>query len=364
MPKAFYSKQGNKYICWKMKFQSITIKDIAKDLKLSVSTISRALRDSHEISRETKKLVMDYAKKMNYRPNPIALSLQTKRNKSIGIIISQISNSFCSQVINGIESVAYEKGYQISIVQTDESYKREVEAADYLSSRVDGLLISLASETKDISHFQSLDIQGMPMVFFDRVTTKIATHKTISDNYQGAYKAVEHLINEGFTKIAFIGGSKNLDIVQERNRGYIEALKDNQIKPLHQYIKYCPLGGIHFSETEKVLKELLRLKEKPDAILSCWDKVTADCYRYFRDNSIKMPEEIALIGFSNFPLTDYVCPSLSVIQQQSEGIGIKAATQLISLLEKKRKPETFDMEILMPELIIRASSKNKETNVR
>lgn len=347
-----------------MKFRPITIKDIAKDLKLSVSTISRALRDSHEISIETKRLVMDYAKKVNYRPNPSALSLQTKRNKSIGIIISQISNSFSSQVINGIESVACEKGYQISIVQTDESFQREVEAVDYLSSRVDGLLISLASETNDIAHLQYLDQQGIPIVLFDRVSTKISTHKTISDNYQGAFNAVQHLINEGFTKIAFIGGAKNLDIVQERNRGYIEALKHNGIEPSQQNIKYCPQGGIHFSETEKVLKELLAGKKKPDAILSCWDKVTVNCYRYFRDNSIKMPEKIALIGFSNFPLTDYVCPSLSVIQQQAEKIGIKAATQLISLLEKKRKPETFETEILMPEIIIRASSTSKKKRAK
>src|SRR6185436_16584031 len=163
-----------------MKFEAVTIKDIAKALGISTSTVSRALRDSHEISPETKQLVLECAEKLNYRPNPIALSLKERRSRSIGVVVCEIANSFFSQVINGIESVAYDRGYNVIISQSRESYEREVMDLQYLASRsVDGLLISVSTETNDISHLKALHDKSLPIVFFDRVSDAIATHSVI-----------------------------------------------------------------------------------------------------------------------------------------------------------------------------------------
>src|SRR3954470_4570332 len=200
-----------------MKFETATIKDIAKALNLSTSTVSRALRGSHEISPETKKLVLEYAEKINYRPNPIALSLKERRTRAIGVVVSEIANNFFSQAINGIESIAYNRGYHVIITQTHESHEREKVNVQHLASRsVDGLLISLSSETVDTSHLKQLYEKGLPIVFFDRVTNEIDTHKAVANNYLGAFHATEHLIYEGYERIAHISSSPTLSITKER----------------------------------------------------------------------------------------------------------------------------------------------------
>ena len=331
---------------------------MARDLNLGISTVSRALHDSHEISEATKKRVVEYARKMNYIPNPIALSLRAKRNLSVGIVISQFNNPFCSQVVNGMESIFYKAGYQVSIVQTSESAEKEMKAIQYLSSRVDGLLVSISSETKSTEHLKDLYEKGMPMVFYDRICRDIPTHMTLSDNYRGAYEATRHLLDQGCLKIAFVGGAATQPIVQERKAGYLSALVDAGIIVDEKWIHFLPKGGVHYVETEVAMERLLRLPKdkRPDGLLTAWDKVTADAYKYLRRHDIQMPGEIALIGFSNFPLTDFVSPSLSVVQQQSEKLGEVAAGQLLALLNSKRKPVKYQVEVLMPEIILRESS--------
>src|SRR6195952_2889388 len=186
-----------------MKFEAVTIKDIAKALNLSTSTVSRALRGKYEISHETKKLVNDYAKIVSYRPNPIALSLKEKRSRSIGIIVSEIANSFFSQAINGIQSMANEKGYNVMITQSQESYEKEVLNMQFLSSRsVDGCLVSVSTETENFSHITDLYNRGFPIVCFDRVIEGLETHMVIVDNFKAAYDATHHLIKNGYNKIA------------------------------------------------------------------------------------------------------------------------------------------------------------------
>ena len=198
-----------------MKFEAITIKDIARALGLSTSTVSRALRDSYQISPETKKLVLDYAKKINYSPNPIALSLKEKRSRSIGVIVCEIANSFFSQAINGIESIAYDRGYNVIITQSHESYEREVNDLQFLASRsIDGLLVSVSSETKDFSHLLELQNKGLPIVFFDRIVENIETHKVVVNNFKGSYDATAHLIKNGHRKIAHLTNSESLSITK------------------------------------------------------------------------------------------------------------------------------------------------------
>lgn len=339
-----------------MKFESVTIKDIAKVLHLSTSTVSRALRDSYEISEETKKLVVEYAKSVNYRPNPSALNLKKRRSRTLGITISEIANSFFSQIIAGVESVAQEKGYNVIISQTFENFDREQEAVRNLSQSVDGMLISLSSETKSLEHIQELLDRGMPIVFFDRITKSLEGHKVRSNNFKGAFDATTHLIHNGYKRIAFIGNPDNLAIIKERKRGYDEALEKHQLPHRETYIKYCQHGGLSFDEVEGVMDELLALPDPPDAILSCADKITTNCFRYLSKHNISIPDQMALVGFSNLDLTEFLTPSLSIIQQKAETMGVQATELLIQQIESKRPVEEYTEIVLEPDFFARASS--------
>lgn len=341
-----------------MKFEPVTIKDIAKALNLSTSTVSRALRDSYEISTKTKKRVIEYAEQMNYMPNPIALSLKERKTRSIGVVVCEIANSFFSQAINGIESVAYKAGYNVIITQSNESYEKEVSNVKHLASRsVDGIIISISSETTDVSHLKELRDKGMPIVFFDRVVGDIQTHKVTSDNYMGAYNATLHLIKSGYKKIAYLGNAEYLSIVKERLAGYRAALEAHNIPYNPAYVKYCPHGGMIYEEVDVVLKELLKGKNKPDAIVACADKLTTNCMRYFRKNKITVPDDVALIGYSNLDLTELLQPPLSVIRQQAYEMGAEATELLIQLISSKRPIKQFENKTLVPDLIIRESSR-------
>jgi LacI family transcriptional regulator len=344
-----------------MKFEALTIKDIAKALGLSTSTVSRALRDSYEISPETKKLVLEYAEKNNYRPNPIALSLKERRSRTIGVIVCEIANSFFSQVINGIESIAYKHGYNVIIAQSRESFDREILNLQYLTSRsVDGLIISVSTETKDFSYFKELNQRGLPIVFFDRIVDEIATHKVIVDNYKGAYEATIHLINSGYRNIAAIGNTEQLSITRERLSGYRSALLDNGIAINDSLIKYCPHGGMINAEVEDAVNELLQLPQPPDAIFASADKLTTGCLHIFKTKKIQVPGDIGLIGFSNTDLTELLDPPLSVIRQPAFEMGEIATDLLLQVIESKRPITEFETKILFTELQIRNSTKSQK----
>ncbi len=340
-----------------MKFEAFTIKDIAKALGLSTSTVSRALRDSYQISPETKKLVLEYAKKINYSPNPIALSLKEKRSRSIGVIVCEIANSFFSQAINGIESIAYDRGYNVIITQSHESYEREVNDLQFLASRsIDGLLISVSSETKDFEHLMELQNKGLPIVFFDRIVETIETHKVVVNNFKGSYDATSHLIQNGYRHIAHLANSESLSITRERVTGYREALRDNGIEVVESYIKYCAHGGMLYQEIEEALDQIMKNDELPQAVFAAGDKLTTGFLRYFKARNIKVPEEIALAGFSNLDLTDLINPSLTVVRQPAFEMGKAATNLLLSQIESKRPVQEFQKTILAPELLIRDSS--------
>lgn len=348
-----------------MKFEAITIKDIAKALGLSTSTVSRALRDSYEISPETKKLVLEYAEKNNYHPNPIALSLKERRSRSIGVIVCEIANSFFSQVINGIESIAYNNGYNVIIAQSRESYDREMLNLQYLTSRsIDGLIISISTETKDFSYFKELNQKGLPIVFFDRIVDEIETHKVIVDNYKGAYDATVHLINCGYRRIATVSNPELLSITKERLAGYRAALADNGIEVNEELIKYCQHGGMIVAEVEEVVKELFKLKQKPDAIFASADKLTTGCLRILRTMGMKVPDDIGLIGFSNTDLTELLDPPLSIIKQPAFEMGEVAMNLLLQLIESKRPVTDFVTKVLSTELLIRGSTKMKKEKAK
>lgn len=341
-----------------MKFESATIKDIAKALNLSTSTVSRALRGSYEISDETKKQVLEYAEKINYRPNPIALSLKERKTRAIGIVVSEIANNFFSQAINGIESIAYNRGYHVIITQSHESQDRERVNVQHMAARgVDGLLVSLSSETTDLAFLKELHEKGLPIVFFDRVTDEIDTHKVVANNYMGAFHATEHLIQQGFQKIAHVTSAPYLSISKERLDGYKAALDKHQIPLDESLIKYCSHGGMIAAEVEDVLIELNKSNNKPDAIFTAGDRLTIVCYNILKQMmQKKMP---GFIGFSNIQVADLFDPALTVIRQPALDIGQAAIELLIQLIESKRPTTEFQHKVLETELIVRDSSMNQ-----
>jgi LacI family transcriptional regulator len=333
-------------------FEPVTLKDIAKALDLSTSTVSRALRDTHEISPATKKLVLDYAKKINYKPNPIALSLKEKRSKSIGVVVSEVANSYFSQAINGIESIAYDKGYHVIISQTHESYEREIINVNHLASRsVDGLLISVSSLTEDISHLKNLHDKGLPIVFFDRIAEEINTHKVTANNQKGAFDATEHLIKSGFKRIAHLTSSSQLSITKERLLGYQNALKANNIEVDESLIKYCSHGGMIYEEIELAIKDLMAQQEKPDAIFVGGDRICNCCLTVLKKLKIS---NISLAGFSNSDVLDLFSPSLTSVRQPAFEIGQLATEMLLQLIEAKYPVQEFENKILPTNLFIRS----------
>ncbi|RFZ95810.1 LacI family transcriptional regulator [Mucilaginibacter conchicola] len=344
-----------------MNFNPITIRDIAKALGISVSTVSKALRDSYEISDKTKKLVNDYAEQNNYRPNPIAQSLKKGHSKSIGIVVSTIENQFFSQVINGIESVAYQAGFNVIITQTHESYEMELKNVEQLTHHaLDGLLISLSTETKDVSHLKHLHQQGLPIVFFDRITNEIETHKVIADNFKGGYDATRQLLNAGYKKIAHITSPPNISITSERFAGYEHALKEVGMDIPSAYIKHCAHGGRDMSEIENALNELLSLKDKPDAIFTTSDRITTTTLYLLTKMGIKIPDDIALVGYTNTTLADVLNPPLTSVYQPAFEMGRKAAEMLLSLILSKHPVTEFETITLPTQLFVRRSTLPKK----
>lgn len=340
-----------------MKNENITIKDIAKALNLSYSTVSRALKSSYKISEATQQLVKEYAEAHHYRPNLMAQSLKNQKSRCIGVVLCSIPNSFFAEVISGIESVAYSKDYLLIITQNLESYEREVKNLENLTWRsVDGLLISLSTETKDVSHFQELHEQGLPMVFFDRVANEIPSHQVITDNIGGAYAATRHLIERGYKRIATITSTPYLSISQERLEGYKKALTEFNMPAQDEYIQYCPHGGMIIDEIDTALNNLLQLPEPPDALLTASDRITIGSYSLIQKKGLSIPDAIAVAGFSNFTAPELFNPPLTTVRQNAFEMGRIATELLIQQVESKRPVTSFEKKILPTELIVRSST--------
>ncbi len=343
-----------------MKFEAVTIKDIAKALGFSTSTVSRALRDSHEISAPTKEKVLLYAKSINYRPNPIALSLKEKRSRTIGIIVPEIANSYFSQLINGIESVAIEQNYNVLISQTQENLQKENDVINYMCSRsVDGIIISVSSETKDDSLLKEINERGMPVICIDRIVDDLDTYKIVLNNYRAGYDATIHLLKNGFARIAVLAGSKFVSNTNERIAGYKDALDKYNIKFDESLIAYCDYGGLVSSEVQAAMQKLMSKNNKPDAIFATSDKLTTNCLRYCSAKKIEIPKQLAMIGFSNLDLTDLLFTPLTIVKQPAFDMGKVAANYLLKTIESKRPPYKYETITLPAEIIVRESTIKK-----
>nr|WP_262909896.1 LacI family DNA-binding transcriptional regulator [Maribellus sp. CM-23] len=334
-----------------------TIHDIAKALNISASTVSRALNDNPLISQATRNKIKKAAAEMGYRPNVVAANFRTKRTNTIGVIVPLINRHFFSSVISGIEEVAYEQGFAVSISQSNDNFEKESKIAHSLfANRVDGVILSIAMETSSYEHLKLFSERQIPLVFFDRIVDEIHAYKIVADDFRGGYLATRHLIEQGRKRIAMIGGPQNLRIYQNRQAGYITALQEAGLQPDDAFI-------LHNSLTRKdgtqAIGKLMNAAIRPDAVFCANDTTALSSIIYLRENNIKVPEEVAIVGFSNEPFAEVVTPSISTIKQPGFEMGKKAAELLIRQINQKETPDYFETITMPTELIIRDSSVSK-----
>ncbi len=335
--------------------ESVDLKKLAKLLNLSPSTISKALRDSFDISKETKARVSALADELNYQPNPHASSLRRHRSKIIAVVIPEIANNFFTLAVNGIESIAQEKGYHVLIYITHEAVDKEVAFTKLLhNGRVDGLLISLSSTTKDYNHLTELQKTGLPIVFFDRVCEQLNTACITTDDYESSYKATQHLIDKGCTKIAHLMFSDSTSIGNKRLKGYVNAIQDNRLTLDEKMIVHCTNSD---EQDYKLLEELFKSK-KPDGVFASVERYAILSYDVCKHLKLSIPEDIKIISFSNLHAAAFLDPPLSTIKQPAFDIGKEAASILFQALDKKMFKLKQENIVFKSTLIERDSTSN------
>ena len=332
------------------------LKKLAEELGLSISSVSKALRDSYEISAETKKRVLAMAEKMNYQPNPFASSLRRKKSVTIAVVIPEIANNFFALALDGIQMVAQQKGYHLLTYLTHEDYKNEEATIRHLQGgRVDGVLISLCRDTESIHHLVSLHETGIPMVFFDRVPEQMDCPTVTTDDYESGFKATEHLINAGCKKIVCLSLSNYLSITHKRMKGYEDALKKHNIKLDPKLVIQCNNDN---ENNLALIKHMLSAKkDRPDGIFATVEKLAISTYYVCNDIKLKIPQQIKIISFSNLRTASLLSPSLSTITQPAFEIGKESASLLFRMIEKKTFGNRIDKIVLKSSLIERNSSK-------
>ena len=339
----------------KMK-RKVTLKQIAKELDVSISTVSKSLRDSPEISEDTRLKVQAFAKLYNYKPNLIALSLKNKKTKTIGIIIPEIVHHFFATVISGIEHVANEKGYNVIVTLSDESFDKEVINMEMLANgSIDGFILSLSKETqlrRDFHHISEVINQGMPVVMFDRVTNDISCDKVIIDDNFAAYEAVQKLIDAGFKNIALITTVDYVSVGKLRTDGYIKALKTNDIAIDPDLI----LKIEDIDNCTDQIEELIK-NHNIDAIFAVNELFAVTAIKSAKKQGINVPENLAVIGFTDGIISKYSSPSITTVGQNGIKMGNKAAQMLIDRLETKlEEEEHYKTEVIETHLVIREST--------
>ncbi len=333
--------------------KQITIKNIASQLNLSASTVSRALNDHPDIHTRTKKLVKEVAGELGYNPNIIARNLKSSRSNQIGVIVPEIRHDFFANAISGIEEVAYQKGYTIIIAQSNEQQEREILNLNsmYLH-RVAGIIISISQTTTSSIHFQRLLDKGVKMVFFDRVCNDLNTPRVYIDDLDSSYKVVEYLIRNGYKKVVHFAGPQTLEICKNRRLGYEKALRDLNVD-------YDPVifeGGMHESDGYKHLNDLLSQGINSGAIFAVNDPVAIGAIKRLKELKIEIPQQFGIVGFSNNPIAEMISPALTTVDQHSFEMGRKAAEILISDIEGERDSDSNIDIKLDASLIIREST--------
>ena len=332
----------------------VTIYDIAKKLNIAASTVSRALNHNPIVSEKTRRLIEATAAEMGYRPNIMAANFRSRRTNTIGVILPLINRHFFSSVISGIEDIAYNNGFTVTISQSNDKLEKETKIAHtFYSNRVDGVIISIGMETNITDHLKLFAKRNVPMVFFDRIVDEIQANKIVVDDFRGGYMATEHLIKQGAKKIAHIGGPLNLKIYQDRLAGYEAALIDAKLpvdKSMHVH------NSLTIDDGAKAIKKLLKKGSAPDAIFCANDHTALSSIINLRKHGYEVPKDVLVVGFSNEPFSEVVTPSISTIKQPGFEMGQKAAQLLIEEIKIKDVPHPVKTMVMPTELIIRESS--------
>lgn len=332
----------------------VTIHDIAEKLNITASTVSRALNNNPRISEITRKAVLKTAKQLNYQPNNIAAALRNGRSHIIGIIVPTADRAFFASVVRGIEDMANNLNYKVIICQSYDNYEKEIQTIDaLLSARVDGIIASIGKNTENFDHFKRVQAERIPLVLFDRTTDALEVSQVMIDDYLGAYKVVEHLIQQGCKRIAHFTSPKKVSIFKERLRGYMDALSDYGIAYDEALVVK---SNLQLEDGRVSMEQLLKLKDRPDAIFSASDYGAMGAMQVLKENKYKIPQEVALAGFSNDPFTSFTDPALTTVDQFSMTMGKKTAEVFFEQLKSGDKEVVPQKIVLKPELIIRASS--------
>lgn len=340
----------------KIKNTEPTIHDIARELKISASTVSRALNDNPRISLKTKEKIKAVADRLGYRPNTLASNLRNKKSNTIGIVVPLINRHFFSSVISGVEDIAFKAGYNVVISQSNDLAAKEISIVQSMfSNRVDGLIISIAMQSINFDHLKLFRRKHIPLVFFDRAVPEIETDKIVVDDFAGAFKVTQHLIDQGYKRIAHLAGPQNLTTYLDRKNGYIEALRANEIAFDESLINVSTLTS---EDGVSAIEKLMSLPNPPDAVFCGNDTTALSIMMYLRDKGIRIPEEVGIVGFSNEPFSKVVSPSISTIIQPGFAMGQKAAELIISKIENKDR--NFQTITLPTELVVRESSNRKK----
>ena len=344
--------------------RKVTLKQIAKELDVSISTVSKALRNSIEISEDTREKVQAFAKLYNYRPNNIALSLKNRKTKTIGVIIPEIVHHFFAKVIRGIELVANKRGYNVIIGLSNESFDKEVINMQMLANgSIDGFILSISKETlqqQDYHHFNETINQGMPIVMFDRVVNEINCDKVIIDDLKGSKNAVEKLLKNGCKNIALITTKDYVSVGRLRTQGYLEALDDfkmDQNSALILKVDDALLSEDHLDSLEVEIENLFKKNRTIDGVFAVNELYAIIAMKVARKMGLRIPDDVQFIGFTDGVLSKHATPSLTTVGQHGQEMGEKAANLLIDKLENEEEEENFQTIIIATDLIERESTK-------
>lgn len=322
-----------------------TISDIAKELNTTPATVSRALNDHPRISIQTKRRVNEVAEKLNFRINKIASSLRSGKTHVIGVMIPSAEINFFGSVVHGIESLANVEGYNVLIFQTNEQRQYEVKALEtFLSARVDGILASLSKETNDYSHYAEIKKRGIPIVFFDRSNDDLGISSVVIDDFRGAYIATEHLIKQGFKRIAHISGPPHMKIFSDRLSGYKKALEDNDMK-FNERMVYP--GDISIAAGRKGIDAFLKLTNPPDAVFAVEDFTALGVMKELKMHGLKIPDQFGVVGFANELFGEHITPSLSTVDQQTVKMGKESFRLLLDIITSKNNPEAKTKKVIL-----------------
>ena len=337
-----------------MKKPHVTIHDIAKELNVSASTVSRALQNHPRISESTRTAVQKMAEQYNYQPNVAAASLRSGRSKTVGVIVPRINRNFFSNVIGGLEESLAASGYHLMICQTHEQYENEVTAIQTLiNARVDAIILSISMETRNMEHIHELLDKGIRLFFFDRALEDIETGSVVVDDKLGAYLSVKHLLEQGYRRIIHVAGADHINIYHARKEGYLQAMNEAGIEVPDQWILEKPLmvqGG------EAAFHTGMNLSPKPDAYFCAGDYAALGVLQAAKSNGVNVPEDLGITGFANEPFTAFLEPSLTTVDQKGGVMGKMVARMFLQCEKETDRFTTCEKVVLQPELIIRNSS--------